>query len=102
VALAKGCQKLVVISDSLPAVESLFSVELQSGQIFSLDCCRAVGPWLAGDPERSVHLWFMPSHMEFFFFFFKSTIYNAGLNRSPRAHNTNRTYSKTMLRNACY
>jgi hypothetical protein len=63
-ALAKGCQKLVVISDSLPAVESLFSVELRSGQIFSLDCCRAVGPWLAGDPERSVHLWFVPSRME--------------------------------------
>jgi hypothetical protein len=64
VALAKGCQKLVVISDSLPAVESLFSVELRSGQIFSLDCCHTVGPWLAGDPERSVHLWFVPSHME--------------------------------------
>jgi hypothetical protein len=40
------------------------AVELQSGQIFSLDCCRAVGPWLAGDPERSVHLWFVPSRME--------------------------------------
>jgi hypothetical protein len=63
-ALAKGCQKLVVISDSLPAVESLFSIELRLGQIFSLDCCRAVGPWLAGDPEHSVHLWFVPSHME--------------------------------------
>jgi hypothetical protein len=63
-ALAKGCQKLVVISDSLPAVESLFSVELRLGQIFSLDSCHAVGPWLAGDPERSVHLWFVPSRME--------------------------------------
>jgi hypothetical protein len=63
-ALAKGCQKLVVILDSLPAVESLFSVKLRSGQIFSLDCCRAVGPWLAGDPEHSVHLWFVPSCME--------------------------------------
>jgi hypothetical protein len=63
-AVAKGCQKLVVISDSLPTVESLFSVELWSGQIFSLDCCRVVGPWLAGDPECSVHLWFMPSRME--------------------------------------
>jgi hypothetical protein len=63
-ALAKGCQRLVVISDSLPTVESLFSVELRSGQIFSLDCCRAVGPWLAGDPECSVHLWFVPSRME--------------------------------------
>jgi hypothetical protein len=52
-ALAKGCQKLVVISDSLPAVESLCS----------LDCCRALGPWLAGDPDRSVH-WFVPSRME--------------------------------------
>jgi hypothetical protein len=50
-ALAKGCQKLVVISDSLPAVESLFSIELWSGQIFSLDCCRAVGPWLGWGPR---------------------------------------------------
>jgi hypothetical protein len=64
VALAKGCQKLVVILDSLPAVEFLFSVELWSGQIFSLDCCHAVGPWLAGASECSVHLWFVPSHME--------------------------------------
>jgi hypothetical protein len=63
-ALAKGCQKLVVISDSLPVVESLFSIELQSGQVFSLDCCRMVGPWLAGDLEWSVHLWFVPSCME--------------------------------------
>jgi hypothetical protein len=63
-ALAKGCQRLVVISDSLPAVESLFNVELQSGQVFSLDCCCTVGPWLAGDLECSVHLWFMPSRME--------------------------------------
>jgi hypothetical protein len=23
-----------------------------------------LGPWLAGDPERSVHLWFVPSRME--------------------------------------
>jgi hypothetical protein len=45
-------------------VESLFSVELRSGQIFSLDCCCAVGPWLTGDPECSVHLWFVPSCME--------------------------------------
>jgi hypothetical protein len=63
-ALAKGCQKLVIFSDSLPAVKSLFVVELRSGQIFSLDACRAVGPWLAGDPDRSVHLWFIPSHLE--------------------------------------
>jgi hypothetical protein len=45
-------------------VESLFSIELRLGQIFSLDCCHAVGPWLAGDPECSVHLWFVPSRME--------------------------------------
>jgi hypothetical protein len=63
-ALAKGCQKLVIFSDSLPAVKSLFDVELRSGQIFSLDACRAVGPWLAGDPDRSVHLWFVPSRLE--------------------------------------
>jgi hypothetical protein len=42
VALAKGCQKLVIFSDSLPAVKSLFDVELRSGQIFSLNACRAV------------------------------------------------------------
>jgi hypothetical protein len=63
-ALAKGCQKLVVFSDSLPAVKSLFDVELRSGQIFFLNACRAVGPWLAGDPDRSVHLWFVPSRLE--------------------------------------
>jgi hypothetical protein len=76
-ALAKGCQKLVVFSDSLPAVKSLFDVKLRSGQIFSLDACRAVGPWLAGDPF-------------FFFFFFFSTIYYAALNRSPRQTIQNR------------
>jgi hypothetical protein len=54
----------VVVRSQEAMVESLFSVELRSGQIFSLDCCRTVGPWLAGDPERSVHLWFVPSRME--------------------------------------
>jgi hypothetical protein len=63
-ALAKGCQKLVIFSDSLPAVKSLFDVELRSGQIFSLDACCVVGPWLAGDPDCSVHLWFVPSRLE--------------------------------------
>jgi len=63
-ALAKGCQRLVVFTDSLPAVESLFDVGLRSGQIFSLDACRAVGPWLAGDPDRSVTLWFVPARLE--------------------------------------
>jgi hypothetical protein len=72
-ALAKGCQKLVVISDSLPAVESLFSVELWSFFFFF-----------------------------FFFFFFLSTIYNAGLACSPRACSTNSTYSTTTLRIAHY
>jgi hypothetical protein len=38
----------------------------------------------------------------FFFFFFISTIYNAVLERSPRAHNTNSAYSKTTLRIARY
>jgi hypothetical protein len=154
VALAKGCQKLVVISDSLPAVESLFSVELWSGQIFSLDCCHVVGPWLAGDPERSVHLWFVPSCMEwgtqkaahdivvslkiavgrrpwtscdfmrqcadieaskdwcelfkdpsycghsFFFFFFKSKIYYAELERRPW-QTIQTKYSLQVYKNAC-
>jgi hypothetical protein len=63
-ALAKGCQKLVIFSDLLPAVKSLFDIEVRSGQIFSLDACRAVGPWLAGNPDHSVHLWFIPSRLE--------------------------------------
>jgi hypothetical protein len=63
-ALAKGCQKLVVFSDSLPVVKLLFDVELRSGQTFSLNACHVVGPWLAGNPDRSVHLWFVPSCLE--------------------------------------
>jgi hypothetical protein len=38
----------------------------------------------------------------FFFFFFKSSIYNAGLARSPRAAHTNTEYSTTTLRSARY
>jgi hypothetical protein len=38
----------------------------------------------------------------FFSFFFKSTIYNTVLKRSPWAHNTNSVYSKTTLRIARY
>jgi hypothetical protein len=37
-----------------------------------------------------------------FFLIFISTIYNAVLDRSPRACNTNSTYSKTTLRIARY
>jgi hypothetical protein len=44
--------------------KSLFDVKLRSGQIFSLNACCAVGPWLAGDPNCSVHLWFVPSRLE--------------------------------------
>jgi hypothetical protein len=37
-----------------------------------------------------------------FFFFFKSTIYNAVLECSPQAHNTNSAYSTTTLHIARY
>jgi hypothetical protein len=40
--------------------------------------------------------------LSFCSFFFKSTIYNAVLERSPQAHNTNSAYSKTMLHIAHY
>jgi hypothetical protein len=63
-ALAKECQELVVFSDSLPAVNTIFSPELRSGQIFSLDCCRAIRPWLAGDVNRKITLWHVPARLE--------------------------------------
>jgi hypothetical protein len=43
-----------------------------------------------------------PPTFFYFFIFFNSTIYNAVLDRSLRACNTNSTYSKTTLRIACY
>jgi hypothetical protein len=60
-ALAKDCQELVVFLDSLPTVNTIFSPELRSEQIFSLDCCHAIRPWLAGDVNRKITLWHVPA-----------------------------------------
>jgi Reverse transcriptase (RNA-dependent DNA polymerase)/Reverse transcriptase-like len=48
-ALSQGCSQLVVFSDSASAVETLLDPVPHSGQVFSLDACKAVRPWLAGD-----------------------------------------------------
>jgi hypothetical protein len=53
-ALARGCSKVVVFSDSKPALETLLDVSVRSGQIFSLNACRALRPWLAEDGEHSL------------------------------------------------
>jgi hypothetical protein len=58
------CQHLVLFSDSAPAVESLLDPAPRSGQVFSLDVCKAVRPWLAGDANRTVSLWHVPSRFE--------------------------------------
>jgi hypothetical protein len=63
-ALARGCSKLVVISDSKPALETLLDVSVHSGQIFSLDSCRVLHPWLAEDGEHSIALWHAPARFE--------------------------------------
>jgi ribonuclease HI len=63
-ALARGCSRLVVFSDSKPALETLLDVSVRSGQIFSLDACRALRPWLAEDGEHSVALWHSPARFE--------------------------------------
>jgi hypothetical protein len=63
-ALARGCSKMVVFSDSKPALETLLNVSVRSGQIFSLDACRALRPWLAEDGEHSIALWHVPARFE--------------------------------------
>jgi hypothetical protein len=44
VALLQGCSQLVVFSDLISAVETLLDPVLRSGQVFSLDACKAVHP----------------------------------------------------------
>jgi Reverse transcriptase-like len=63
-AVSRGCQRLVVFSDSMPAVETLLDTSPQSGQIFSLDACKALRPWFAGDGGRSLTMWHVPSRWE--------------------------------------
>jgi hypothetical protein len=63
-ALSRGCQQLVVFSDSMPAVETLLDTSPRSGQIFSLDACKALHPWFAGDGDRSLTMWHVPSRWE--------------------------------------
>ena len=36
----------------------------RSGQIFSLDACKALRPWFAGDEGRTLTLWHVPSRFE--------------------------------------
>jgi Reverse transcriptase-like len=50
-ALSRGCQRLVVFLDSMPAVETLLDTSPQSGQIFSLDACKAIHTWFARDGD---------------------------------------------------
>jgi hypothetical protein len=44
-ATAQGCDRLVVFSDSRPALDSLLQVHPHSGQMFSLDACKSLRPW---------------------------------------------------------
>jgi transposase InsO family protein len=57
---------------------------------------------LSSHAQKCIFVGYPPGYFFFFFFFFLSTIYNAVLERSPRAHNTNSAYSKTTLRIARY
>jgi hypothetical protein len=63
-AVAAGCQCLVVFSDSASAVESILDSSPRSGQIFSLDACKALRPWFEGDTSRTLTLWHTPSRFE--------------------------------------
>jgi Reverse transcriptase-like len=63
-ALSQGCSWLVVFSDSASAVETLLDPDLRSGQVFSLDACKAVCPWFAEDEAHTLTLWHVPSCWE--------------------------------------
>ena len=63
-AIAAGCQRLVVFSDSASVVDSLLDTSPRSGQIFSLDICKALRPWFAGDEGCTLTLWHVPSRFE--------------------------------------
>ena len=59
-----GCQQLIVFSDSAPAVETVFNTRIRSWQVFSLDACKSVHPWFAGDDGRRILLMHAPSRLE--------------------------------------
>jgi ribonuclease HI len=63
-AVARGCTKLVVFSDSRPALDSLLHVKPRSGQIFSLDACKSLRPWFAEEEEHTLALWHVPARFE--------------------------------------
>jgi hypothetical protein len=63
-ATAHECARLIVVSDSRPALDSLLQVGPRSGQIFSLDTCRSLRPWFTGDEGRTLDLWHSPAHFE--------------------------------------
>ncbi|KAF8223056.1 hypothetical protein L208DRAFT_1319087 [Tricholoma matsutake] len=52
-ACSKGCKRLVIFS--AVGINSLIDPKPRSGQIFALDACRALCPWLAGDKEQNSH-----------------------------------------------
>ena len=55
---------MVVFSDSAPATETVFDTRVRSGQVFSLDACKSVHPWLSGDDGRRILLMQVPSRLE--------------------------------------
>ena len=63
-AIVAGCQQLVVFSDSASVVDSLLNMSPWSRQIFSLDVCKTLHPWFAGDVGHTLTLWHIPSRFE--------------------------------------
>jgi ribonuclease HI len=63
-AIAVGCQCLVVFSDSALAVESILNLSPCSGQVFSLDACKALCLWFEGDACCTLTLWHTPSRFK--------------------------------------
>jgi hypothetical protein len=48
----------------MPAVETLLDTSPRSGQIFSLDACKALRPWFAGDETHTLTMCHVPSRWE--------------------------------------
>ena len=64
VAVAAGCQRLVVFSDLAPAMEIVFDTRICSGQVFSLNACKSVRPWFSRDDGCWILLMQVPSRLE--------------------------------------
>jgi len=63
-ALAVGCSSLVCFMDSTMAMSDVVDPSPHSGQVSSLAACSALRTWLTQDPQRSIHLWHVPSKEE--------------------------------------